>query len=81
MFMLWLSLRLPVDENVQEKNVVIISGIDRQPLVGVTIVAKGGSMTAVSNDLGKFDPRLFYNTDSLQLTHVGYQPLNIAGNS
>jgi hypothetical protein len=78
LLLLWLVLFFRVDENAQEKNVIIASGIDRQPLVGVTIVAKGGSTTTISNSQGKFDPRVFNNTDSLQLTHVGYLSLSIA---
>jgi hypothetical protein len=78
LLLLWFNMFFHISGYAQEKNVVIVSGIDRQPLVGVTIVAKGGSMTTISNSQGKFDPRVFNNTDSLQLTHVGYLSLTIA---
>jgi hypothetical protein len=42
LLLLWLDMFFFICGSAQEKNVVIVSGIDRQPLVGVTIVAKGG---------------------------------------
>lgn len=77
LLLLWLYMFFHLNGYAQDKNVVIVSGIDRQPLVGVTILAKGGSMTTISNSQGEFNPRLFNNTDSLQLTYIGYRTLTI----
>lgn len=67
-----------LNQYTQVKKIVIVSGIDRLPLAGVTITSKNKSGVVISSDLGAFDPSPFNNTDSLIITHVGYQTLTVA---
>lgn len=71
-------LLLSLETYAQEKKVIIISGIDRQPLAGVTIATKNRFGIIISSEQGTFDPGQFNNKDSLIFTHVGYQMLTIS---
>src|SRR5436189_1417260 len=73
-----IMLLLPATLLAQERTVTgtILSDDNKTPLAGVTIKVKGANRVVQTNANGSFSIKL-NSGETLQLSHVGYQPMDI----
>jgi TonB-linked SusC/RagA family outer membrane protein len=69
---------LPTAVKAQDRTITgtILSDEDKEPLAGVTIRLKGSKKTVLTNTQGRFTVQAKAG-DELQITSVGYQPVDI----